>query len=89
MQLKNIFDYYSFRVSKKIAERIIQEIKEKSKSLVFQSFIGQEEEFLAHLNLGHRYILAGNYKIVYRIDKEYIYIVDIFDTRQNPTKMKG
>ena len=52
-------------------------------------FIGQEEPYLEHLKLGHRRIIHDNYKIIYRVSDQYIYITDIFDTRQNPAKMKG
>jgi len=88
-RLKEIKEYYSFRVSSKIANQIIKEIVEATKPLEFQPLIGPEEEFLSHLKLGHRYIIAGNYKILYRIDNDNIYITDVFDTRQNPVKMKG
>jgi toxin ParE1/3/4 len=46
------------------------------------------EENLADLKQGHRYIVEGNYKIIYRLIDNEIYITDIFDCRQNPTKMK-
>lgn len=51
--------------------------------------LGKKEEYLEHLNLEHRRIIDGHYKIIYRIDKKTIYITDIFDTRQEPKKMKG
>jgi len=34
-------------------------------------------------------IVKGNYKIIYSVTNQYIYITDIFDTRQNPEKMRG
>ena len=30
---------------------------------------------------------AGNYKIIYRIDQDVIYVTDIFDTHQHPDKI--
>jgi plasmid stabilization system protein ParE len=50
---------------------------------------GQEEEYLSHLGKGHRRLVQGNYKIIYRIEGEVIYITDIFDTRQDPARMSG
>lgn len=51
--------------------------------------MGQEEEGLKHLNRGHRYLLIKPfYKLIYLIIKPIIYITDIFDTRQDPDKMK-
>lgn len=59
------------------------------KALLLKDFpqMGQEEETLQVLGLGHRYLVDGHYKIVYRIERETIYITDIFDTRQDPDKI--
>ncbi len=46
--------------------------------------MGAIEALLAELGLEHRYIVEGNFKIIYRIAEETIYITDIFDTRRNP-----
>ena len=35
----------------------------------------------------HRYLVDGNYKIIYKRVKEGILITDIFDTRQDPAKI--
>jgi hypothetical protein len=51
--------------------------------------MGQKEKYLEHLGQSHRRIIEGHYKIIYRIEEEVIYITDIFDTRQDRTKMKG
>lgn len=37
----------------------------------------------------HRRIIEGHYKIIYRVEGQAIYITDIFDSRQDPNKMKG
>ncbi len=60
-----------------------------AESLLENPYIGQKEIYLEHLGLKHRRIIKGNYKIIYRIVDQYIYITDIFDTRQNPDNMKG
>jgi plasmid stabilization system protein ParE len=61
----------------------------KADSLVNNPHIGQYEEYLVHLEKGHRRLIEGNFKIIYRIENDCIYIIDFFDTRQNPVKMKG
>lgn len=58
-------------------------------SLALNPYMGQLEEFLHHLDEGHRRIIEGHCKIIYKIVGESIYITDFFDTRQNPAKMKG
>ena len=34
-------------------------------------------------------VYTEHYKIIYRVVGEYIYVTDIFDSRQDPDKMKG
>jgi hypothetical protein len=34
------------------------------------------------------YLVEGNYKIIYKRVKEGALITDVFDTRQNPSKMQ-
>lgn len=48
---------------------------------------GQIELNLEKLNQNHRYIVCGNYKVIYKIENNDIIINDIFDGRQNPIKM--
>jgi hypothetical protein len=51
--------------------------------------LGQEEERLKELDQGHRYLLVDKrYKVIYLIVDPFIYITDIFDTRQDPGNMK-
>ena len=44
---------------------------------------------LKDLKEGHRRIIEGHFKIIYKIEKETVYITDFFDSRQSPEKMKG
>lgn len=50
---------------------------------------GQYEPYLEHLGEGHRRLVVGNLKVVYRIEGKTIYVTDIFDARQDPRKMKA
>ena len=61
----------------------------KTDKLLTNPSMGQQEEYLEHLGLGHRRVIDGNYKIIYRVEGENIYITYIFDSRQDPAKMKG
>jgi len=49
----------------------------------------QQEDYLEHLEKKHKRAIEGFVKIIYRVEKELIYITDFFDTRQDPDKMKG
>ena len=86
--LKNIYLYYKIAATQKVAEKIKKSIFLATQKLAKNPLIGQIEENLAELKQGHRYIVAGNYKIIYRVVNNEIYIVDVFDCRQNPQKMK-
>jgi len=74
-------------VSLKIAEKIKKGIIEKLKSLLKNPNSGQQEPDLQSLGLGHRRLVEGNYKIIYRVQGNTIYVTDIFDSRQHPSKM--
>ena len=64
-------------------------ILDAADTLLLQPLQGQAEPYLEHLELGHRRLVVDNYKIIYRVIDEIIYITDIFDSRQDPNKMKG
>lgn len=75
-------------LSIKQVSNIKTHLLDKTEKLQEHPYSGQTEEYLAHLNLGHRRIIEGTFKIIYRVDGNIIYITDFFDTRQNPEKMK-
>lgn len=76
-----------------IPKNKVVEIKSKllksAKSISRQPYKGQYELYLSKLNQGHRRLIEGNFKIVYRVEENVIYVVDFFDSRDNPEKMKG
>lgn len=89
-QLDEIFEYYEKKASVRVATKIVTEIIEESEKLIKASFIGQEEELLKEREILYRYLVFKNYKLIYSVDEEneFIKIADVFDTRQNPPKMK-
>lgn len=87
--LKDIFDYYKDVAGKRIARKIKNHIFDSTKQLKIQPNSGQTEPSLIKLGLGHRYLVRGNYKLVYRKVDEGILITDIFDTRQDPVKINN
>lgn len=82
--------YYTKTKSLNIANRIISGILIAPDSLKHSPETGQREPALTNRKLEYRYIVESNYKLTYTIDKEkkQVRITDIFDTRQNPTKIK-
>lgn len=86
-ELRIIIRYYKDIAGIKVAEKIFHDIKITPDILKNHPEVGQEEETLKFLKEGHRYLVKGNYKIIYRMVNNAIYITDVFDTRLNPTKL--
>lgn len=72
----------------KVAE-IKNRLISKAKSLSKYPHKGQYEPYLAKLRQGHRRLIEGNFKIVYRVEADIVYVVDFFDSRVSPSRMKG
>jgi len=89
ISLEEALEFIAPKISYEKLIEIRDEILDTVDTLLENPRKGQEEPFLAHLELGHRRIIEGHYKIIYRIIDEYIYITDIFDSRQDPEKMKA
>lgn len=89
-ELKNIFTFHHEKVHLKIARQIVRQIVERADDLSNFPYAGAVEEHLQGMPQNFRYVLRTNYKIIYWINqpKNRIEIVDVFDTRQNPAKMK-
>ncbi len=85
-KLKEIYLYYKIKTTLTVANNIKSKILNNIKLLVNNQEIGAEDEYLKSLKLGHRKLIVSNYKIVYRLTNNIIYITDIFDSRQDPTK---
>ncbi|WP_188459657.1 type II toxin-antitoxin system RelE/ParE family toxin [Psychroflexus planctonicus] len=85
--LKDIFDFYCAQANKKVAHKIRRQILSSSKQLINNPYTGPVEPNLTRLKKNHRYLVSGNYKLIYRIIDNQVIINDVFDTRQNPSKM--
>lgn len=86
---EEVLNFLAPKVTQEKLIEIRDEILDATDNLVLQPYIGSREPFLEHLGLGHRRLIVSHYKIIYRVKGEYIYITDIFDSRQDPDKMKG
>jgi toxin ParE1/3/4 len=89
ISLQESLEFISKEVSLEKLIEIRDQILNSTDILIQHPKLGKKEEYLEHLKLGHRRIIGGHYKVIYRVEKEIIYITDIFDTRQDPNKMKG
>lgn len=89
-QLDEIYEYYQKKANSKVAKKMVRAIVNKPKLLIKTPEIGQEEELLKDRKVKYRYLVFKNYKLIYSVDieKGCIKIADVFDTRQNPPKLK-
>lgn len=89
-QIDEIFYYYKERSkSHQIALKIITKIILAPDRLVNNPRLGQREYLIENRNIEYYYIVESHYKIIYSIDdeKHQLKIADVFDTRQNPSKI--
>tara|TARA_R110002124_G_C8681428_1_gene492149 strand:+ start:324 stop:641 length:318 start_codon:yes stop_codon:yes gene_type:complete len=89
-QLDEIYEYYEKNASPRVAKKLVKGIINEPKKLIKTPLIGQEEELLKHRETEYRYLVFKNYKLIYSVDIQngFIKIADVFDTRQNPPKLK-
>ena len=87
-ELRNIYEYYYSKASKKVADKITNSIVDKTIMLEITPRMGQKEELLAHFKQEIRYLVQGNHKIVYLIKENIVSIATVFDCRQDPIKLK-
>ncbi len=89
-ELHKIFQYHKNKSSLKTAKNTAEEISKQVLILEKFPFVGQKEELLEDSKEDFRYFLCFNHKIIYYVNLEInlVEIVDIFDCRQEPLKMK-
>ena len=87
IELRLIKQYYTDIAGHSVGTKISHDIKVYADILKTHPEAGPEEETLKHLKKGHRYLVKGNYKLIYRNINNSIFIIDVFDTRLNPTKL--
>ncbi len=86
--LEDIFEYHKFKASINIARKLVKKLVDSTIQLQKSPKIGRVEELLKHRKYEYRFIVVGNYKIIYWVEDNLIKIAAVFDTRQNPEKIK-
>jgi len=86
--LQQIFYFYSELASEEIALKVVNGILDKVETLNTFPERGKLEFYLSELKQGHRFIIKGNYKVIYLVGLDKVVVTDIFDTRQDPDEIK-
>ena len=82
----NLRKIYNFYAGKNLnsADKIISGIVFTAEQLQINILYQREENLLAE----HRRVIFKHFKIIYKISDKNILILQIFDSRQNPEKLK-
>ena len=85
--LDKIYNYYVTR-NPRVAAMLYNKILDSVEILKTQPYVATVEQILIGYPEGYRSLVVGNYKVVYFIEDNLVLIVQIFDCRQNPIKLK-
>lgn len=88
IDLEIIYDFLSTK-SQSAATNIVEHILNRAAQLENFPESGPFEPDLKDADKPYRYLVEGNYKIIYRYNKDnsVVYVVSIFDTRLDPEKL--
>lgn len=89
-QLFEICQYYKETGGARLSKAIRLKIFEKTKKLARFPELGQQEFNPLVAQLKYRYLVSGNFKIIYKVmdTNKVVFIASLFDTRQNPNDLK-
>lgn len=87
-RLEEIFNYHNEKAGLKTAQKIIRKIYSRAAILVANPQAGPREELLKNRPVEFRYLVEGNYKILYWLELGKATISTVFDCRQNPEKIR-
>jgi len=83
-ELKSILEFFIFRnKSNTYSLKLYKKIQTEVNLLLLQSTIGKKTN-----SVNVRGLLVENYYIFYEVNQSHIVILSIWDTRQNPEKLK-
>jgi addiction module RelE/StbE family toxin len=84
LQLKSIFEYFNFRNKSKLYSlKLNTLIQTELKRVLQQPDLGKKTN-----SIDVRGLLIENYYIFYEINETHIIILSVWDTRQNPKRLK-
>ena len=85
--LQNIYDYYS-QFSKITAIKMISGFRTQAILLNKNPYIAPVEPSLDGFQKTYRSLIAKKkYKLIYTVENNHVYIVRVWDCRQNPAKL--
>ncbi len=87
--LKDIFDYYFNVAGHRTAIKIVERIRDSGESLKKMPYRASVELLLEDLPGKYRSLrVKPHYKVIYFVSDEAVNIVDIWDVRQDPRRLR-
>lgn len=86
--LEHLFECVPQYYSENTIRKLLDSVEEYKISLSDNPLLGQVEPIVEYLNKGYRrLVVKPRFKIIYRDSPEAVYLVDIWDNRQDPEKL--
>lgn len=88
LRLAQIMEYGISAFGEKAAQLLMKEIRKNEARLAVCPYLGKKELVLEGLPISYRsLVIHRNYKLIYYIEDETVYIATLFDNRRNPAVM--
>jgi toxin ParE1/3/4 len=78
--------FAEIHTSKEKVKDLIRAIHKKAQQLQNFPFSKPIDPFFEHLNLGHRFVMSGNARIIFRVIDKKVLIVNVIDGRMDPER---
>lgn len=86
-ELNQVYEYYRKNYSESAAVNIFNKLVDAADSLSPFPNMASVEELLKHRKECFRSLVEGNYKIIYYVVNDTIYVATLWDCRQNPIRL--
>jgi plasmid stabilization system protein ParE len=80
--LKNVFDFHA-KYSEQSAENIVNDIIDTADTIVFT-----HQYQIDDINPNYRRMVVRDYKVLYKVNRKVVFIMNIVSTKDNPKKLE-
>jgi plasmid stabilization system protein ParE len=87
IDIKKTHSFLEKIISLEYADKVILLILSRVEQLKNYPLSGKKEPLLEDLQQDHRYLIEKHWKIIYRLIEDVVYVTDVFDTRQDPSRL--
>lgn len=86
-RIDSIFDYLKPVAGIRVARKVVRDLYARPGILIRNPLAGPREESVEDQPEGYRYLVEGNYKIIYFVDGDQINIATVWDCRMDPAAL--